>query len=378
MCQSKRLTLSTRAISLSLLLPSLFSPVLLSGCAFMPSTGPHASNVLDKDVNTIPVKTVNEDIAYQLSQEILHKRQENDQKTLAALVTPKIQPLKIAVGDLIGVSLWSQLQGQNVLQVAPHVTDMGSYVVSAQGQVHLPYVGLVSVAGLTPQQAEELIATCYARAKQFPKAEAVVTIKRNKGQNVVVIGSVNQPITLDWPEGGLTVSEAMAAAGGFRVFGSSYKGSDVAVNNVMIIRQGKDYSLPLTTVLEHVVQLMPGDTLVVRQKPLVRAICLGAGWASPTVVNFDKQPTLAKVLSLGGISWHTAQGLGIFVFKHDTRIIYRVNIDTPEGMRIAQYFPITDQDIVYIPPSRSTTLQQIMQIIMSVAYPAALGASYGR
>lgn len=368
---------SRRAVSLSLLVSCLLAPLLLDGCAFMPSTGPFASNVLDKHSNSIPVENANEDIAYQLWQEVLHRRQENIDKTLTALGQPAIQPQKIAVGDYITLSLWSQSAGQqSVLQTAPHQTDMGVYIVALNGTVDLPYVGPVTVAGLTPQEAEKIIAARYAKAQQFPKAEAVVMIKRNKGQNIVIIGSVNKPITLDWPEGGLTVSEALGGAGGFRVFAASYKGGDIAVNNVMIIRHGKDYSLPLKTVLEHHVQLVPGDTLVVRQKPLVRATCLGAGWASPTVINFDKQPTLAKVLSLGQISWHTAQGRGVFVFKHDFRMIYRVNIDTPEGMRTAQWFPIADQDLVYIPPSRSTTLQQITQIIMSVAYPAALGASY--
>ena len=370
-----------RVVSLFLLVSCLLSPLFLDGCAFVPSTGPFASNVLDKKSNSIPVENANENIAHQLWQEALYRNQENIDKTLAALGQPAIQPLKIAVGDSITLSLWSQSAGssqQSMLQTAPHETDMGAYTVALNGTVDLPYVGPVTVAGLTPQEADKIIAARYAQAQQFPKAEAVVTIKHNKGQHVVIIGSVNKPITLDWPEGGLTVSEALAAAGGFRVFGASYKGGDVAVNNVMIVRRAKDYSLPLKTVLEHRIQLIPGDTLVVRQQPLVRATCLGAGWESPTVINFDKQPTLAKVLSLGRINWRTAQGRGVFVFKHSFRVIYRVNIDTPEGMRTAQWFPIANQDLVYIPPSRSTSLQQIMQIIMSAAYPLTLAASFAR
>ena len=224
---------SRRAVSLSLLVSCLLAPLLLDGCAFMPSTGPFASNVLDKHSNSIPVENANEDIAYQLWQEVLHRRQENIDKTLTALGQPAIQPQKIAVGDYITLSLWSQSAGQqSVLQTAPHQTDMGVYIVALNGTVDLPYVGPVTVAGLTPQEAEKIIAARYAKAQQFPKAEAVVMIKRNKGQNIVIIGSVNKPITLDWPEGGLTVSEALGGAGGFRVFDTSYKGGDIAVNNV--------------------------------------------------------------------------------------------------------------------------------------------------
>ncbi|MBO6042906.1 MAG: polysaccharide biosynthesis/export family protein, partial [Acetobacter sp.] len=207
-----------RAVSLSLLVSCLFSPLLLDGCAFVPSTGPFASNVLDKKSNSIPVENANENIARQLWQETLYRNQENIDKTLAALGQPAIQPLKIAVGDSITLSLWSQSVGssqQSILQTAPHETSMGVYTVALNGTVDLPYVGPVTVAGLMPQEADKIIAARYAQSQQFPKAEAVVTIKHNKGQHVVIIGSVNKPITLDWPEGGLTISEALASAGGF-------------------------------------------------------------------------------------------------------------------------------------------------------------------
>lgn len=94
------------------------------------------------------------------------------------------------------------------------------------------------------------------------------------------------------------------------------------------------------------------------------------------MVPFDMAPSLAQVLASGGdMNPNTAQGRAIFVFKHDHNVIYRINFDTADGMEATQKLPIEDRDMVYIPTSRSVTLQQAVSIITSVGYPAAMGAA---
>ncbi|WP_323159099.1 hypothetical protein, partial [Pseudomonas viridiflava] len=74
------------------------------------------------------------------------------------------------------------------------------------------------------------------------------------------------------------------------------------------------------------------------------------------MVPFDETPSLADVLAgAGDMSPNAARGRSIFVFKHALRMIYRINFDKTEGMKAAQAFPISDKDLVYIPPARSVT-----------------------
>lgn len=349
----------------------------LSACSFMPSTGPHASLILDPKYNSVPVVDVTEQMAQQMSAEASQAQAIELQNILSAVSVPISKAIIIAPGDIVEVSLWSQsADSETGITATPKPQEFGKYPVDYQGRVDLPYVGHISLKGMTPTEAESVIARKYSAIEMFPKAVASLQVAENKTQNIVVMGAVNAPTVLNWSEGGVDLDEAVAKAGGFKVFDPSKEGSDLSVNNVLLVRSGSNYNIPMKTALEQAVPLHPGDRVVLQHKPVVRALCLGGGWKTPTAVPFDTAPTLSQVLAgAGDMNPQTAQGRAIFVFKHDKRIIYRINFDRPDGMEAAQSFPIGDQDLVYIPVSRSVTLQQAVGIIMTAAYPAMMGAA---
>lgn len=349
----------------------------LSACAFMPSAGPHASLILDPKYNDVPVVEVTDQIAQQLQADYSSAQEAALQQIIAEVSIPEQSRIVLSPGDIVQLALWSQTSdSQTGVSSAPKPQEFGHYPVDLQGRVDLPYVGNVSVRNMTPAQAEAVIARRYAAISLFPQAVASLLVEENKSQNIVVMGAVNTPTVLNWSEGGVDLAEAVAKAGGFKVFDPSKAGSDLSVNNVLLVRTGKNFDIPMKTALERPIPLHPGDRIVLQHKPAVRALCLGGGWKTPTAVPFDTPPTLAEVLSGGGdMNPTTAQGRAIFVFKHDKRIIYRINFDRPDGMEAAQHFPIEDRDMVYIPVSRSVTLQQAVGIIMTAAYPAMMGAA---
>lgn len=353
-------------------------PLLMAtGCSFMPSTGPHASLLLDPKYNNTPVVDVTDQLAASMQAEVQREQIEGLQRVLQAITVPVRKAVILEPGDIVHVALWSQATNSDTgLANVPHAQDLGPFPVGIDGAVNLPWAGHVHVAGLSTTQAETAIARRYSSLDLFPQTVASLQVTENHKQNVVVMGAVNQPTVLNWSEGGIDLDEAVAKAGGFHIFDPGHEGTDVSVNNVLVIRDGVNYNLPLRTALAQQVPLHPGDRVVLQHEPVVRALCLGAGWKIPTIVPFDTAPTLAEVLAKAGdMNSSTAQGRAIFVFKHDKKIIYRVNFDTADGMQAAQKFPINDRDLVYIPPSRSVTLQQIVSIIMSVGYPAAMGAA---
>lgn len=356
---------------------SSLSLLLLSGCSFMPSTGPHASFILDKKVNSVPVKEVNEALAASLWEGVENSKEKMIQDALVNLRTAHHERLRIAPGDEVDVLLWIQGgQSESVLGNAPQPRTMGTFTVSMRGTIDLPYIGETPVGGLSPEQAEKVVSARYARTHLFPQVEASLKIENNKAQNVIVMGAVNTPTVVNWSEAGLGVSEVVAKAGGYKVFDPTKQGSDIGVNDVQVIRDGITYKIPMKTALSEEVPLQAGDRLLLQHTPVVRALCLGAGWTTPTSVSFDEIPSLAQVLAnAGGMNPGTAQGRAVFVLKKKERIIYYINFDKVEGMKASQHFPVENQDVVYIPSARSVTLQQAVNIIMSIGYPAAMGAA---
>ena len=92
----------------------------------------------------------------------------------------------------------------------------GSQQVLANGSVNLPAVGPVSVDGLTPQQAEQMIASAYTGELRYP--QITVVLESPRPLRVAIAGEVSEPglytLTAEGNTQFLTVSEALQLAGG--------------------------------------------------------------------------------------------------------------------------------------------------------------------
>ena len=107
-------------------------------------------------------------------------------------------------GDVIAISIF------NVPEYS------GSQQVSAEGSLNLPAVGLVSVSGLTLQEAGSAISAAYRGELRYP--QVTVVLERPRPLRVAISGEVSRPglYTLA-PEGDAqfpTVAQALQTAGG--------------------------------------------------------------------------------------------------------------------------------------------------------------------
>jgi len=92
----------------------------------------------------------------------------------------------------------------------------GSQQVLADGSVNLAAITPVNVSGLTPQEAEQVIASAYSRELRYP--QITVVLETPRPLRIAIAGEVNQPglYTLT-PEANAqfpTVSQALQRAGG--------------------------------------------------------------------------------------------------------------------------------------------------------------------
>lgn len=104
--------------------------------------------------------------------------------------------------------------GDKVTVVVFGQTELtGEYVVDAVGDVNLPMVGRIRVAGLSPEQAETLVRT---RLNDGYLRSATVSLRLSEMKPVYVLGEVRSPGSYTYRYG-LTVLGAVALAGGGRV-----------------------------------------------------------------------------------------------------------------------------------------------------------------
>lgn len=343
----------------------------LAGCSTFPSTGPSAGRLAQEAVR---IDTISPETAAALWSQMEAGERARRSEVVAALSRSQPAPdVRLFPGARLSVVLWTQpLMSSSAASVGAVLrNELGTFVVTNDGTVDLPYMGSVHMAGKDLQQAQAELTRRVAALRKFQAPEITITVQDNARQQIIVSGAANRPTVITWRDGGVTLAEAITQAGGPVVQNlGQLQGSFLTANVVSIVRNGATYDLPLRAALEAEVQLQPNDQLVIEHKPVVRVQCLGGGWMQSTVQSFDEVPSLAKVVAAGGgLNPQTAQGASVFVLSPDRSVIHEFRWNTLAGLQAAQQFPVRDGAIVYIASAPMVRIQQITQILFSAAYP---------
>jgi protein involved in polysaccharide export with SLBB domain len=86
--------------------------------------------------------------------------------------------------------------------------------IQPDGSVDFPYVDRLQVAGLEPQQIEELIKSQLVDKKILVQPQVTLVVKQYNSKKISVIGAVQKPGSLPWSEG-IKLVEAISLSGGF-------------------------------------------------------------------------------------------------------------------------------------------------------------------
>jgi polysaccharide export outer membrane protein len=133
--------------------------------------------------------------------------------------------------------------------------------VNGQGEIDLPLVGLVKVAGLSPVEITQKLAQLYREGKYLKDPQITVVVKEYRYRRVAVSGAVNKP---DFYEiiGPRTLLEVLGMAGGL---------SEKAGDMVHVIRNPREKAEGQVVKVAAVESFTPGyETLVINLNRLVR------------------------------------------------------------------------------------------------------------
>src|SRR5262249_37670876 len=136
-------------------------------------------------------------------------------------------------------------------------------VVRPDGKITMPLIKEVSVAGMTPRQAEASITAAIAKFITDPNVTVVVAAGTSK--KIYLIGAVRKEGALPYTYG-INVIQALSEAGGLTDYAKRKK--------IYILRteSGREYRLDFNYEevvrgerMEQNVLLLPGDTVVIPQ-----------------------------------------------------------------------------------------------------------------
>lgn len=369
------------------------SLLALNCCTYLPYDGPRTESIQDagnsSSMHGIEVVPVSYAIASALTKDT------EDQSFSSLFVGQKYDAETVASGDTLNVFIWEAAPAmlfasaaETAANTSTSMVELPPQMVNSDGNILVPFIGQIHVAGLPPTQVAALIQNdLQGRANQ---PQVLVQIATNKAQAVTVVGAVKNSMEVPIVPGGVRLLDVLAEAGG--VVGP------VGQVAIQLSRDGQDDTLPLQTILGNPsenVYLQPGDVVTALNQPL-KVTVLGATGSSK-VIDFNKgSASLVEILGqAGGLQDNAANPAGVFVFRFinpkalawptpPTRLvngevptIFAFNLRDPATFFAAQAFQMRNQDLVYVSEAPVMGLQKMLNVVAGIAYPFSTLYSYG-
>jgi len=259
---------------------------------------------------------------------------------LAGNVAPAVAPpLRIGPGDLIEVTIFEN----------PDLS--GRLRVNEVGDITVPLIGRVHVAGKTAEEAARLIEADFVEAQILQPAEshATVFISEYATQGITVTGEVKSPGV--YPALGVRkLNDVITAAGGVTTTAASkvvITHKDNPGNQVTV-----EYNPSALAPIIPDVQILPGDSLVVPRAGIVYVVG-NVNRSGGYVLDGRRSLTVEEAMALAGGSGHAAALKRVQLVRtlDDGR---RESITIPVNLIYKGQAPdiaLQDGDILYVPTS---------------------------
>jgi polysaccharide biosynthesis/export protein len=242
------------------------------------------------------------------------------------------QSIRLGTGDLLDVSVY------NVPELATKTR------VGGNGDVYLPLVDYVHVAGLTIDEAQEVIEKRLADGF-VNNPHVTIFVNEYASQNATILGEVLKPgqyAVLGEPR----LFDVISSAGGF---------TERAARRVTITHRGSD-DRPVSLQLARNVnddpskniEIFPGDTVVVQRADVVYVVG-DVGRPSGFLMDSDNL-TVLKAIALAGGTNRTAKLSDARIIRKGPQGMQETRLELNKMLRAkAPDFPMQADDILFVP-----------------------------
>lgn len=369
----------------------------LQGCAFLPGDGPSASEIIDSKND--PQKLQNFNVIEIDSSVIaaINKGREEEHSgaiynTFGSVAVKESQ--RLDVGDTVRISIWEIAPGG---LFSPPGVDSGSRAevippqrVGSDGNIIVPFVGIVHAVGLSPIGLAGLIKDKLQGRANDP--QVVVTVQESSS-SATVVGDVTGAGKVPLITGKERIMDVISQAGGIK--------ASPQETFVKLTRQKTVATASVSDILNHPtenVAIRPGDMIYVYKIPQTFT-ALGSV-LHPGELRIDRPKfTLAQAIGVsGGLDATVADKGGVFIFRMeessiyrslksvDTNhsetqkvpVIYRLDFKGPESYMLAQSWPVYAQDVIYVSEAPAVGLVKFLRVIHDVSVTSQPDATMSR
>jgi len=367
----------------------LFWISVLAGCASIPSSGPSAKRIQSQEtvdgVSNYMLVELDQGVSGILSNYVPQAFAER----FSVKQTRNIRRV-VGVGDVLNITIYEAGEGGLFSSPTSRSANFPAVQVSQEGQISLPYTGVINVDGDTPLRIQNKI---VARLKgQAIEPQALVVVADNQSNAVVVGGDVRNPGRYPIGLGEATLLDAITLAGG-----ATAPTRETFVTFIRGETQGRQLLHTIIDANGENIKVNAGDRIILRHEPAA-FIVLGAVNRPGNFPMLSTQTNLLEAIaSANGFSDDRANRRGLFIFRFEPRtvasqlgtippdlngeyvpVVYRLKLYDPVSYFAARNFIVRDKDAVFAANSVVVDARKILGLFSSVLSPTAQVNNLGR
>lgn len=270
---------------------------------------------------------------------------------------------RIGRNDIVNIVVW----GHPELGLTPATSNrsMGSttqadvgngYNVNPDGTIQFPFIGPIKIAGLTENEARELLTRRLSKFVQDPQITVRVQAYRNG--RIYVDGEVRVPGLQTLDDVPMTLPEAINRAGGFS--------PEADRSSIELTRADRTIRIDLPNLTRQGVNpnrllLANGDLLRVLNQDETQVFIMGEVWTPRAMPLHDGRLSLTEALGEAGgpDPWTSNPGQIYVVRKVPHEMggenalpeIYHLDASSPTAFVLANDFQLKPRDVVYVDPA---------------------------
>jgi polysaccharide export outer membrane protein len=394
------MNIAFRTIHLSFYCAILVFTFGLQGCAgYLPSAGASRSQVKaapqesieNSPIQVIPVTNTVANRVKAAQNSLNFKNTIKPKGQAANLVYPG-DVLQVLIWEAYPPILFRQVAYSNVISAAsvtisPTVSQASgipAQTVNQQGEITIPFIGKVHVAGKSIGQIESAIVKSLQGRANDP--QIIVQSVSNNTSLATIIGEVNLSKQMPLTAKGERILDAIAFASGLK--------QPVNKTTIQIARKGEIQSLSMEAIIQDPKQnivLQPDDIITAYFQPLSFTALGATGQRNNEIVFEATGITLSQAMGrIGGLNDMRSDSMGVFIFRFEepaavatkerptvgvtaegkVPVIYQFDMNKPETYFAAQNFPMKNNDVVYVSVASAVELMKFLSIVTSVFAPA--------
>lgn len=293
-------------------------------------------------------------------------------------------PYHIDSGDVLSIVVWDhpELAGTamnmpNPMNIAaadqaPNTTPSPGFVVDHEGMVQFPYAGTLKLAGLTEEEARDLLTKRLA--KYINKPRVTLRVQSFRSKRVYVDGEVKNPGLQAINDIPMNLMEAINRAGGLLPTADQ--------SQLVLIRKGTSYPLNLPLLVQRGVNpsnimLANGDVLRVLSRDESKVFVSGEVTQPRSLTMHNGRLTLNEALGeSGGVNPLSGDASQIYVVRKSTTepVVYRLDAKAPGALAMAEGFELRPKDVVYVAATPLANWHRTISQILPGALSSAVGA----